>query len=128
MKRASFTSQEGGCACAGVRCTSTQAPMFVHCCHCIGCQRETGSSFALNGLVESTAVRLVRGTPKILLTASSSGNGQETVRCPTCEVALWRHYSAARRAVSFVRAGTLDHPALFLPDIHYLYRIPTTMG
>ena len=118
METKSFKPQEGGCTCAQVRYTLLQAPMIVHCCHCTWCQRETGSSFALNALVEAAAVQLMRGTPKLVNTPSNSGYGQEIMRCPSCEVALWSHYSAARRAVSFVRIGTLDHPGLFPPDIH----------
>jgi hypothetical protein len=37
-----------------------KAPMFLHCCHCRWCQRETGTAFALNGLVEAQEVTLLR--------------------------------------------------------------------
>ncbi len=45
-------SFHGGCTCGQVRYRMRKAPMFVHCCHCRWCQRETGTAFALNGLVE----------------------------------------------------------------------------
>ena len=41
---------EGGCTCRAVRYRLLAAPLFVHCCHCRWCQRETGSAFALNAL------------------------------------------------------------------------------
>lgn len=46
----------GGCVCGRVRYRLTRPPMFVHCCHCRSCQRETGSGFAINAIVESECV------------------------------------------------------------------------
>lgn len=109
---------EGGCACRAVRYRMESAPMFVHCCHCRWCQRETGSAFALNAMIEADRVALLRGAPEIVDTPSESGRGQRIARCPHCRVALWSHYGGAGAAVSFVRAGTLDDPDSVPPDIH----------
>lgn len=113
-----FTPQEGGCTCRDVRYRLIQSPLFVHCCHCRWCQRETGSAFALNALIEAQAVQVLKGKPETINTPSNSGKGQLIIRCPDCHVALWSHYSGAGEAVSFVRVGTLDNPDLFRPDIH----------
>ena len=109
---------EGGCACRAVRYRMESAPMFVHCCHCRWCQRETGSAFALNAMIEADRVTPLRGAPEIVDTPSESGRGQRIARCPHCRVALWSHYGGAGAAVSFVRAGTLDDPDSVPPDIH----------
>ncbi|HSJ96207.1 MAG TPA: GFA family protein [Myxococcota bacterium] len=108
----------GGCTCREVRYRLTSGPLFVNCCHCRWCQRETGASFALNAMIESDRVALLHGEVERVATPSNSGRGQEIARCPRCRVALWSHYSAAGRAVSFVRVGTLDEPDLLPPDIH----------
>lgn len=118
MPDESFSPQEGGCACGAVRYRITRRPMFVHCCHCRWCQRETGSAFALNALVEAGEVALLKGRPETIDTPSQSGRGQRIVRCPTCRVALWSNYAGAGAAVHFVRVGTLDDPDRFPPDIH----------
>ncbi len=109
---------EGGCTCRGVRYRMTSAPMFVHCCHCRWCQRETGASFALNAMIETDRVELLSGTPVTIDTPSNSGKGQKIVRCPQCHVAVWSHYNGAGTKVAFVRVGTLDNPDLAPPDIH----------
>ena len=109
---------EGGCDCREVRYRMTSRPMFVHCCHCRWCQRESGSAFALNALIESDRVELLHGEPEIVDTPSSSGKGQKIARCPKCRIALWSNYSGAGDAVRFVRVGTLDDPDAFPPDIH----------
>ena len=109
---------EGGCTCGAVRYRMTGGPMFVHCCHCRWCQRETGASFALNAMIETDRVTLLRGAPETVDTPSNSGKGQKIVRCPACRVALWSHYGGAGDALSFVRVGTLDEPDRVPPDIH----------
>jgi hypothetical protein len=93
-------------------------PLFVHCCHCRWCQRETGSAFVLNALVEADRVETLRGELEIVDTPSESGKGQRISRCPACRVALWSHYSGSGELVRFVRVGTLDDPDRFPPDVH----------
>ena len=109
---------DGGCACRSVRYRLKRAPIIVHCCHCRWCQRETGTAFALNAVVESTNVELLAGKVETIDTPSESGKGQKIVRCPACRVAVWSHYSNGGAAFSFIRVGTLDKPDLLPPDIH----------
>ena len=109
---------KGGCTCRAVRYRMTSKPLFVHCCHCTWCQRETGASFALNAMIESDRVVLLQGAPEGVDTPSNSGKGQKIWRCPQCEVALWSNYSGSGDKVRFMRVGTLDNPAAMPPDIH----------
>jgi hypothetical protein len=109
---------EGKCACGFVRYRMTSRPMFVHCCHCTWCQRETGTAFALNAIIESDRVELVSGEPEVVDTPSNSGKGQKISRCPRCRIAVWSNYSGAGDLLRFVRVGTLLEPGLFPPDIH----------
>ena len=109
---------DGGCTCRAVRYRLHGRPLFVHCCHCTWCQRETGSAFAVNALIESDRVELLAGAVDQVLTPSASGKGQAIARCPQCRVAVWSHYAGFGQAVSFIRVGTLDDPARFPPDIH----------
>jgi hypothetical protein len=109
---------EGGCTCRNVRYRMSSAPLFVHCCHCTWCQRETGSAFALNAMIEADRVQLLQGEVEAVATPSLSGKGQKISRCPKCKVAVWSNYSGAGDAVRFVRVGSLDEPQRFPPDIH----------
>ena len=96
----------------------TDVPLFVHCCHCRWCQRETGTAFALNAVIEADRVVLVSGDPEIVVTPSNSGKGQKITRCPACRIALWSNYAGAGDKLRFIRVGTLDNPDRFPPDIH----------
>ena len=109
---------EGGCDCGAVRYRMLSAPLFVHCCHCRWCQRESGAAFALNAMIEADCVVDLGQAPELVDTPSASGLGQTIARCPTCRVALWSHYAGAGPLVKFVRVGTLDDPDCLPPDIH----------
>jgi hypothetical protein len=92
--------------------------MIVHCCHCRWCQRETGSAFVLNALIESDQMQLLAGRPEMVPTPSNSGKGQQVARCPACQVALWSHYAGLGAALTFLRCGTLDQPDIVAPGVH----------
>lgn len=111
-------SCEGGCTCRFVRYRMSSRPLFVHCCHCRWCQRETGASFALNALIEADRVQLLAGEVEVIDTPSKSGKGQKVSRCPRCRVAVWSNYAGAGDSVRFIRVGTLDQPDHLPPDIH----------
>lgn len=108
---------EGRCTCGRLSYRLTAAPMIVHCCHCSWCQRESGSAFVINAVVETAALE-VTGEPELVDTPSASGAGQAIARCPACHVALWSHYPSAGPRAAFVRVGTLAAPDACPPDVH----------
>jgi hypothetical protein len=109
---------DGGCTCRAVRFRLSTKPLFVHACHCRWCQRETGTAFALNAMIEADRVALLQGDVEVVDTPSNSGKGQKISRCPSCRIAVWSNYAGAGDAVCFVRVGTLDEPDRLPPDIH----------
>ena len=113
-------SREGGCSCGAVRYRLASEPLFVHCCHCLNCQRQTGSAFVVNLLIEADRVELVRGSAEAVDVPRDDGSKQKIYRCPECQVAVFSDYG--RPEVLFVRAGTLDDPAAVSPDVHIFTR------
>ena len=112
--------REGGCACGAVRYRLTSDPLFTHCCHCLNCQRQTGSAFVINLLIETDRVELLAGTPQPVDAPRDDGSVQTIYRCPTCQVAVFSQYGSPR--VRFVRGGTLDDPRGVTPDVHIYTR------
>jgi hypothetical protein len=112
---------EGACACGAVRYRLASPPMFVHCCHCRDCQRQTGSAFVINALIETDRIGLLSGAPEPIGVPTDSGRPHDVYRCPDCQTALWSDYGR-RRTLSFVRVGTLDDPAALPPDVHIFTR------
>jgi hypothetical protein len=110
---------EGGCACGAVRYRLTSGPLFVHCCHCLNCQRQTGSAFVINLLIETDRVEVFAGDPQPVPVPRGSKK-QKIWRCSTCQIAVFSQYTSAK--VRFVRGGTLDDPAAVAPDVHIYTR------
>jgi len=108
--------REGGCACGSIRYRMTSDPLFTHCCHCLNCQRQTGSAFVINLLIESDRVELLAGAPQPVDVPRDDGSMQRIYRCPTCQIAVFSEYT--RPEVWFVRGGTLDEPTAVTPDVH----------
>jgi hypothetical protein len=111
---------DGGCSCGAVRYRLRSEPLFVHCCHCLNCQRQTGSAFAINVLIEAGGVEIVAGDPRPVDVPRDDGSTQRIFRCPACQVAVYSEYT--RPQVWFVRAGTLDDPSQVSPDVHIYTR------
>ena len=111
---------EGGCACGSVRYRLTSDPLFVHCCHCRNCQRQTGSAFVINLLIEADRVELLAGETQAVDAPRDDGSAQRIYRCPSCQVAVYSEYGWPE--VAFVRAGTLDDPSAVQPDVHIYTR------
>jgi hypothetical protein len=112
--------REGGCACGALRYRLASEPMFVHCCHCLNCQRQTGSAFVINLLIEADRVQVIAGTAEAVEVPRDDGSAQRIYRCPGCQVAVFSEYS--RPEVRFVRGGTLDEPTGIAPDVHIYTR------
>jgi hypothetical protein len=108
--------REGGCACGAIRYRLESDPLFIHCCHCLNCQRQTGSAFVINLMIEASHVDMVAGAPQPVEVPRDDGSAQRIFRCPTCQVAVFSEYG--RPEVRYIRAGTLDRPSEVTPDVH----------
>jgi hypothetical protein len=114
-------TQDGGCACGAVRYRLKSKPMFVHCCHCRDCQRQTGTAFALNALIETGRIEILAGETQPIAVPTESGKPHRIFRCPSCQTALWSEYGGVEK-IRFVRVGTLDRPSALQPDVHIYIR------
>ncbi len=112
--------REGGCSCGAVRYRLASDPLFTHCCHCLSCQRQTGSAFVINLLIEADRVELLAVAPQPVDVPRDDGSKQRIFRCPICQVAVFSQYG--HLGVQFVRGGTLDQPSSVVPDVHIFTR------
>src|SRR5262249_47211558 len=113
-------SREGGCSCGAVRYRLASEPLFVHCCHCLNCQRQTGSAFVINLLIEADRVELAAAAPEAVDGPRDDGSKQKIYPCPDSKAAV--SSDSGRPEVLFVRAGTLDDPSAVTPDVHIYTR------
>jgi hypothetical protein len=113
----------GSCFCGAIKYRLESAPMFVNCCHCTECRRQTSSAFAINAVIETARIALLPGStqPVPVTVPSESGRPHDIYRCPVCQSALWSDYGR-RPALRFVRVATLDDPSALPPQAHIFTR------
>jgi hypothetical protein len=116
-----MSGQEGGCACGAVRYRLKSGPMFVHCCHCTDCQRQVGSAFVINALIETDRIEMLSGELKPWSMPTDSGRPHIVYRCPECGTTIKSDYGD-RKVLSFLRATTLDDRGALEPDVHIFTR------
>lgn len=112
---------DGRCFCGTLRYRMHGRPMFIHCCHCRDCQQQTGSAFAINGLIEADRIEFLQGAPVPVSMRTDSGHPHHVYRCEACRTALWSDYGG-RGWLLFVRMTTLDRAGEFVPDVHIFTR------
>jgi len=112
---------KGSCFCRAISYELSAKPMFVHCCHCYDCQRQTGGAFAINALIERSEITLSKGEPVTVRMPTESGKPHDILRCPDCQTALWSFYGG-RTAIAFLRVSTLEKPHAVVPDVHIFTR------
>ena len=76
--------QTGGCQCGKLRYEITEEPRSVYTCHCLDCQRLTGSAFSLGVVVPETGFRLAGVEPRQLSRTADSGRVSVRLVCPEC--------------------------------------------
>jgi hypothetical protein len=112
---------EGGCACGAVRYRLKSGPMFVNCCHCTDCQRQLGSAFVINAVIETDRIEVLSGELTVTTLPTDSGRPHDVYRCAVCGTTIWSDYGR-RKVMSFLRATTLDDRAALPPDAHIFTR------
>ena len=116
-----MSALEGGCACGAVRYRLKSGPMFVNCCHCSDCQRQVGSAFVINAMIETDRIEVLSGEIAPTTLPTDSGRPHDVHRCTACGTTLWSDYGR-RRVMSFLRATTLDDRDALRPDAHIFTR------
>jgi hypothetical protein len=112
---------DGGCACGRARYRMASKPLFVNCCHCLRCQRETGSAFVLNALIETDRLETLSGATTPVAVPTDSGQPHRILRCDACGTAIASVYGGVEK-LRFVRVGTLEQPHALAPDAHIYIR------
>ncbi|MEX0306331.1 MAG: GFA family protein [Ruegeria sp.] len=105
----------GSCGCGQLTYQLSSEPLFVHCCHCRECQKQTGSAYVLNAIIETDRVKWTGEATKHTL-ATPSGKGQRITRCALCGTAVFSDYLVRLGKLRYIRVGTLDNPDLCPPD------------
>jgi hypothetical protein len=105
---------EGGCLCGEIRYRVVGPPMAVSICHCVNCQKNSGSAFSLNAIFPKGTLT-VTGTPAEFL---DQGDASTVVRtfCGKCGTPIESRSIYSKDGFAVIKAGTFDDPSVFTPD------------
>jgi hypothetical protein len=77
------TNRTASCRCGQLKATATGEPMRVSVCHCLDCQKRSGSAFAVQARWPAEQVT-IKGQSKSWVTIADSGNRITFHFCPDC--------------------------------------------
>jgi hypothetical protein len=113
-----FPAITGSCFCNTVRYRLLTSPLYCYACHCIDCQKGTGSAFGLFLNIELYNIKVISPTAPInVAREKKTGLVDRHAICPQCHVELWANNTIGD-AVCDLKVGTLDFPSLMEPDVH----------
>jgi hypothetical protein len=102
--------QTGKCRCGQVQFEVVSIPLITMVCHCVGCQRMTGSAFALSALYMSDEFKVTSGEPVI----GGLHGATRHYFCPHCMSWVFTRPEGMDEFVN-VRATLMDDARSFTP-------------
>jgi hypothetical protein len=110
------TVRTGRCLCGGVTVELTAEPFAVSLCHCVNCQKTSGSAFSVIAIVPKDRVRFT-GRVSIFNDVGDSGIGFERCFCPGCGSPVEsRSPQLAARGITIVKASLFDDTSWLQPN------------
>ena len=106
---------EGSCLCGQVKYRLTSEPGPFGYCHCISCQKASGTAHAANAPVDRSAFQWVLGQSTIREFESSPGKFRAF--CTNCGSPLYAYLSTTPEVLR-IRLGSLDTPFFRQPQAH----------
>ena len=110
-----MASREAACSCGQLRLTAEGDPIRISMCHCLACQRRTGSAFGIQARFPANRVRIVGRYSDYVRT--SDGGEQRTFHfCPDCGATVFYKLSTASDVVA-VPIGAFAEPSFPPPTV-----------
>jgi hypothetical protein len=101
------------CACGSVNVVAAGEPASVVACHCVDCQRRTGSVLGVGAYYPDDRIT-VTGSTREFVRPTESGNRFFTHFCPTCGTSMfWR--SDRNPGMTGIAVGAFADPAFPAP-------------
>ena len=74
----------GGCLCGAIRFEASAPIGNINQCHCLNCQKASGAGASANVLMDTAALRFIKGEPKIFVDTADSGTKLNRGFCGDC--------------------------------------------
>jgi hypothetical protein len=107
--------RKGRCLCGRITVELVGEPLAVSLCHCVNCQKTSGSAFSVIAIVPRDNVRFA-GEVSVFNDVGESGRGFERCFCPGCGSPVEsRSEHLAARGITIVKASLFDDTSWLQP-------------
>ncbi|KAF5864384.1 hypothetical protein ETB97_007946 [Aspergillus alliaceus] len=103
----------GSCMCGKIKYQADAEPAAKAVCHCINCQKFSGSAFTTNLIIPRSSFKILSGSPKSSQYMADSGYAYHTFFCGDCGSSLYGQPDSLPEMMS-IKAGSLDGGAASL--------------
>ncbi|MFT4583550.1 MAG: hypothetical protein ACI8XZ_003311 [Gammaproteobacteria bacterium] len=112
-----MAKMKGGCMCGKVTYDSAAQPALTAVCHCLDCQKQSGSAMSIIVAVPGNEITF-KGDLKLYKTVGKdTGLAVNRYFCPNCGSPLYSHAEFMDEMI-FIKAGTLDDTSWLKPDMN----------
>ena len=108
-----MASREATCSCGALRLVAEGEPIRVSVCHCLACQRRTGSAFGAQARFPRERVAII-GEAREYVRISDEGEARTFSFCPVCGATVFYALASAPQ-VGAVPLGAFADPAFPAP-------------
>jgi hypothetical protein len=103
------------CSCGQLTLVAEGEPIRISMCHCLACQRRTGSAFGIQARFRTDRVR-IEGRAKEYLRLSDEGEERRSSFCPECGSTVFLALGSAPDMI-VVAIGAFADPSFPTPRI-----------
>jgi hypothetical protein len=108
-------TRDAACSCGQLRLTAEGDPIRISMCHCLACQRRTGSAFGMQARFPADRVR-VDGRYSEYVRTSDEGEGRTFRFCPECGATVFYTLETAPDVIA-VPIGAFADPTFPQPRV-----------
>jgi hypothetical protein len=110
-----MTARDAACSCGQLRLTAEGEPVRISMCHCLACQRRTGSAFGVQARFPAERVR-TEGRYSEYVRFSDAGEARTFSFCPECGATVFYKTEGAPDVIA-VPVGAFADPTFPAPRV-----------
>jgi hypothetical protein len=111
-----MSEREASCSCGQLRLVAEGEPIRISMCHCLACQRRTGSAFGFQARFPADRVRIEGRSTEYLRLSDEDGEPRSFHFCPDCGSTVYYHLGGVPDAIA-VPIGAFADPSFPAPRI-----------
>jgi hypothetical protein len=109
-----MASREASCSCGQLRVRVDGDPVRVSVCHCLACQRRTGSAFSFQARWPIDSAQITGESREYLRTSDDGDEERRFHFCPECGATVYYFSDAEQVAIP---VGALADPSFPEPQV-----------